>query len=45
MPVEHLPADWPAVRAQKVFRDLEAAAREPARAIADDLLDTLSSSG
>ncbi|GAA2655976.1 PaaX family transcriptional regulator [Paractinoplanes durhamensis] len=45
LPVEHLPADWPAVRAQKVFRDLEAAAREPARAIADDLLDTLSSSG
>ncbi|MEU4237377.1 PaaX family transcriptional regulator C-terminal domain-containing protein [Actinoplanes sp. NPDC026619] len=45
LPVEHLPADWPAVRAQKVFRDLEAALREPAQAIADGLLDKLSSSG
>jgi phenylacetic acid degradation operon negative regulatory protein len=44
LPVEHLPADWPAARAQKVFRDLEEALREPARAIADDQLDTLSSS-
>jgi phenylacetic acid degradation operon negative regulatory protein len=45
LPVEHLPADWPAARAQKVFRDREAAWREPAQAIADDLLDRLSSSG
>jgi phenylacetic acid degradation operon negative regulatory protein len=45
LPVEHLPADWPAVHAQKVFRDRETAYREPARAIAVDLLDTLSSSG
>jgi phenylacetic acid degradation operon negative regulatory protein len=39
MPVEHLPADWPAVRAQKVFRDLEVSSSEPARSIAADLLD------
>jgi phenylacetic acid degradation operon negative regulatory protein len=39
LPVEHLPPDWPAVRAQKVFRDLEAAYAEPARAIAAGLLD------
>ncbi|GIF20408.1 phenylacetic acid degradation operon negative regulatory protein [Actinoplanes tereljensis] len=45
LPVEHLPADWPAGPAQKVFRDREAAFREPAQAVADDLLDTLSSSG
>ena len=41
LPVEHLPADWPAARAQKVFRDLEEAYREPARMIADGLLDPL----
>jgi phenylacetic acid degradation operon negative regulatory protein len=43
LPVEHLPADWPAGRAQKVFRDLEATLRDPAQAIADGLLDKLSS--
>jgi phenylacetic acid degradation operon negative regulatory protein len=39
LPVEHLPADWPAARAQQLFRDLEAAWRVPARRIADELLD------
>jgi phenylacetic acid degradation operon negative regulatory protein len=39
LPVEHLPPDWPAVRAQKVFRDLEGAYAEPAEAIAAGLLD------
>lgn len=39
LPVEHLPADWPAVRAQKVFRELETGYEEPARAVADGLLD------
>jgi phenylacetic acid degradation operon negative regulatory protein len=39
LPVEHLPADWPAIRAQQLFRDLEAASRASARQIADDLLD------
>jgi phenylacetic acid degradation operon negative regulatory protein len=41
LPVEHLPADWPAARAQKVFRDLDDVYREPARTIADGLLDPL----
>ena len=39
LPVEHLPPDWPAVRAQKVFRELEVAYAGPARAAADRLLD------
>ncbi|GIE98638.1 PaaX family transcriptional regulator [Paractinoplanes rishiriensis] len=39
LPVEHLPADWPAVRAQKVFRELEQAYRGPASAVAAGLLD------
>ncbi|MFI7544795.1 PaaX family transcriptional regulator C-terminal domain-containing protein [Actinoplanes sp. NPDC049599] len=41
LPVEHLPADWPAVRAQKLFRELEASSLEPARALAATLLDLL----
>jgi len=41
LPVEHLPPQWPAVRAQKVFRELETASRPAARAIADDLLDVI----
>jgi phenylacetic acid degradation operon negative regulatory protein len=40
LPVQHLPQDWPAVRAQKVFRHLEAALDGPARAVAAALLDT-----
>ncbi|MEV0902023.1 PaaX family transcriptional regulator C-terminal domain-containing protein [Actinoplanes sp. NPDC049802] len=39
LPVEHLPAGWPAVRAQKLFRDLEAATLQPARDLAAGLLD------
>ena len=39
VPVGHLPPDWPAVPAQKLFRDLEAAYELPARAVADGLLD------
>ncbi len=39
LPVEHLPPDWPAVRAQKLFRELETAYREPARAVAEGRLD------
>ena len=34
-----LPADWPAVRAQKLFRKLEVTYAEPARAVAATLLD------
>ncbi|WP_127501111.1 PaaX family transcriptional regulator [Actinoplanes solisilvae] len=41
LPVEHLPADWPAVRAQKVFRELEKASLAPARTIADGLLEVI----
>jgi phenylacetic acid degradation operon negative regulatory protein len=41
LPVQHLPQDWPAVRAQKVFRHLESAFDGPARAIAATLLDTV----
>jgi phenylacetic acid degradation operon negative regulatory protein len=41
LPVQHLPQDWPAVRAQKVFRHLEAALDDPARVIAAKLLDTI----
>jgi phenylacetic acid degradation operon negative regulatory protein len=41
LPVEHLPADWPAARAQKVFRELETAYLEPARQIADELLEVI----
>lgn len=29
LPVEHLPDDWPAVRAQKLFRELDAAYAKP----------------
>jgi len=40
LPVQHLPPDWPAVRAQKVFHHLEAALDGPARIVAATLLDT-----
>jgi phenylacetic acid degradation operon negative regulatory protein len=39
LPVEHLPAGWPAVRAQKVFRELEFTYAAPARAAGAALLD------
>ncbi|MBG0562730.1 PaaX family transcriptional regulator [Actinoplanes sp. NEAU-A11] len=39
LPVEHLPAAWPAVRAQKLFRELEASYLEPSREVAAGLLD------
>ncbi|HEX6683888.1 MAG TPA: PaaX family transcriptional regulator C-terminal domain-containing protein [Candidatus Limnocylindrales bacterium] len=41
LPVQHLPPDWPAVRAQKLFRQLETAYDRPARGIAGTLLDTV----
>jgi phenylacetic acid degradation operon negative regulatory protein len=40
LPVRHLPADWPASRAQAVFRERAAATEPPARLAADTLLDT-----
>jgi phenylacetic acid degradation operon negative regulatory protein len=39
LPVEHLPPDWPAVRAQQVFRDLDVALDGPAREAAAAILD------
>jgi phenylacetic acid degradation operon negative regulatory protein len=39
LPVEHLPPDWPAARAQTLFREMEAASMPPARALAASLLD------
>ena len=39
LPVEHLPPEWPAVRAQAVFRELEAEFEAPARAAAARELD------
>jgi phenylacetic acid degradation operon negative regulatory protein len=41
LPVQHLPPDWPAVRAQGVFRRLDAALAAPARTVAAGLLDTV----
>ncbi|MFI5844794.1 PaaX family transcriptional regulator C-terminal domain-containing protein [Catenuloplanes sp. NPDC051500] len=39
LPVAHLPHDWPGVRAQKVFQELETTLGAPARAVAAGLLD------
>ncbi|MFC7528317.1 PaaX family transcriptional regulator C-terminal domain-containing protein [Actinoplanes sp. GCM10030250] len=39
LPVEHLPAEWPAVRAQKLFRELEAAYLGASREVAEGVLD------
>jgi phenylacetic acid degradation operon negative regulatory protein len=41
LPVEHLPADWPAIRAEQVFRTLAVAYEAPARALAAEVLDTI----
>ncbi|MEU9060900.1 PaaX family transcriptional regulator C-terminal domain-containing protein [Streptomyces sp. NPDC048430] len=41
LPAEHLPADWPAIRAELVFRTLAEQYETPARALAADLLDTI----
>lgn len=40
LPVQHLPRDWPAVRAQKVFHRWETALEGPAQAVAATILDT-----
>jgi phenylacetic acid degradation operon negative regulatory protein len=42
IPVEHLPADWPALRAEQVFHRLHDTYQAPAQAIADAVLDTIS---
>jgi phenylacetic acid degradation operon negative regulatory protein len=41
LPVAHLPADWPASRAQQVFRQTHATLHPPAARIAEDLLETI----
>ncbi len=41
LPIRHLPADWPAARAQRRFRLLHAELDPGARAIAAGLLDTV----
>jgi len=41
LPVDHLPPDWPAVRAETVFRELHRRYQTPARAIAEEILDTI----
>ncbi|MFI6317009.1 PaaX family transcriptional regulator C-terminal domain-containing protein [Nonomuraea sp. NPDC050556] len=41
LPLEHLPADWPAPQAEEVFHDLAAAFREPAARAAGSLLDLI----
>ncbi|MEU7745107.1 PaaX family transcriptional regulator C-terminal domain-containing protein [Nonomuraea sp. NPDC049158] len=41
LPAEHLPADWPAIRAEQVFRALARDYAPSARALADTVLDEL----
>jgi phenylacetic acid degradation operon negative regulatory protein len=41
LPVEHLPGDWPAVRAERVFHRLHTAYQVRAQAIADAVLETV----
>ncbi len=41
LPVRHLPADWPAIPAQKTFHHLEAALAGPAAALAAGLFETI----
>ena len=41
LPVEYLPADWPGVRAERVFRRLALRYEEPARLRAAEILDAV----
>ncbi|MGP4096841.1 PaaX family transcriptional regulator [Nonomuraea sp. KM90] len=41
LPAEHLPPDWPAIRAEQVFHTLARAYRRPAGRLADTVLDEL----
>jgi phenylacetic acid degradation operon negative regulatory protein len=43
LPVQHLPADWPAPGAEALFRAADARVDEPAREMAERLLDTVPS--
>lgn len=41
LPAQHLPKNWPAIRAERVFRDLANSYDPPAAAIAATILDTI----
>ncbi len=41
LPAEHLPSDWPAIRAEQVFHSRAEAYERPARKVADAVLDEL----
>jgi phenylacetic acid degradation operon negative regulatory protein len=41
LPAEHLPPDWPAIRAEQVFRELARSYEPRARTLADTLLEEL----
>jgi len=41
LPLEHLPADWPAAEAEAMFHAVSAQVTEPARALAAELLDVV----
>jgi phenylacetic acid degradation operon negative regulatory protein len=41
LPAEHLAADWPAIRAEQLFRDLAARYKDPAAAIAHAVVDEM----
>jgi phenylacetic acid degradation operon negative regulatory protein len=41
LPLEHLPADWPAVRAEHVALRLRAAYSESARKVVDSVMDRI----
>lgn len=41
LPAEHLPGDWPAIRAEQVFRSLARSYEPSARKLADEVLDKL----
>jgi phenylacetic acid degradation operon negative regulatory protein len=45
LPVRHLPADWPAIPAQRTFHRLEAELAGPAAGLAADLLETIPDAG
>lgn len=45
LPLEHLPAPWPAERAQQLFHRLHAAIGAAARATATELFDTIPATG
>ena len=39
LPAEHLPADWPAAKAESLFVELDETVAEPAAEIARQILD------